>query len=71
MNAVEVFSGQVAIEHVFAELPTTARYADTENGRSLNHMTALGGGDRRILVAPASHRDLVTRLQEMYNSLSR
>jgi hypothetical protein len=34
-------------------------------------MTALGGGDRRILVAPASRRDLVTRLQEMYNSLSR
>lgn len=47
------------------------RYADTENGRWLNHMTALGGGDHRILIAPASHRDLVTRLQKMYNSLSR
>jgi hypothetical protein len=34
-------------------------------------MTALGGGDHRILVASATHRDLVTRLQEMYNSLSR
>jgi hypothetical protein len=34
-------------------------------------MTALGGGDHLILIAPASHRDLVTRLQEMYNSLSR
>jgi hypothetical protein len=83
----------LAIEHVFAQLPTTGggqlyvavrdglgrRRGDRaaaalrrhRNGRWLNHMTALGGGDHRILIAPASHRDLVTWLQEMYNSLSR
>jgi hypothetical protein len=34
-------------------------------------MTALGGGDHLILIAPASHRDLVTRRQEMSTSPSR
>jgi EspG family len=47
------------------------RYADTEHGRWLNHMTALSDGDHRILIAPAAHRDLVARLQEMFRSLSR
>jgi len=31
----------------------------------------VGPFDSRILIAPASYRDLVARLQEMYNSLSR
>lgn len=47
------------------------RYADTENGRWLNYTTAVGGGDLRILVAPASRADLAGRLQEMHRNLSR
>jgi hypothetical protein len=47
------------------------RYADTNNGRWLNHMTALSSGENRIMIAPASRRDLVVRLQEMHRSLSR
>ena len=47
------------------------RYADTANGRWLNLMTPLPDGDNRILVAPASGRDLVARLGEMRQALSR
>ena len=46
------------------------RYADTANGRWLNHTTAVSG-DNRILIAPASRRDLVVKLQEMHASLTR
>jgi hypothetical protein len=45
------------------------RYADTTSGRWLNHMTDAGGGEHRVLVAPASRADLVRRLQEMYRAL--
>jgi EspG family len=45
------------------------RYADTTSGRWLNHMTDAGGGEHRVLVAPASRADLVRRLQEMYRTL--
>lgn len=46
------------------------RYADTERGRWLNHTTSAGNGDNRVLIAPASRRDLVTRLQEMHRTLT-
>lgn len=46
------------------------RYADTPNGRWLNHTTAVNG-DNRILIAPASRRDLVVRLQELHAGLAR
>jgi hypothetical protein len=46
------------------------RYADTPNGRWLNHMTPTGDGDERVLVAPASRSDLVARLQEMHRNLT-
>jgi hypothetical protein len=46
------------------------RYADTPNGRWLNHTTPVGD-DQRIFIAPASRRDLVSRLQEMHASLTR
>jgi hypothetical protein len=45
------------------------RYADTTSGRWLNHMTDAGGGEHRVLVAPASRQDLIRRLQEMYRAL--
>ncbi|MPZ84395.1 MAG: hypothetical protein GEV28_29985 [Actinophytocola sp.] len=45
------------------------RYADTPNGRWLNHMTEAGGGEHRVLVAPAARADLVRRLQEMHRDL--
>jgi ESX secretion-associated protein EspG len=47
------------------------RYADTVHGRWLNHMTDAGNGERRVLIAPASRRDLVIRLQELHRSLPR
>lgn len=46
------------------------RYADTERGRWLNHTTSAGNGDNRVLIAPASPRDLVARLQEMHRTLT-
>lgn len=46
------------------------RYADTDGGRWLNHMTAAGNGESRILIAPAGRRDLVVRLQEMHRTLT-
>ena len=46
------------------------RYADTESGRWLNHMTAQGNGENQILIAPAGRRDLVVRLQEMHRTLT-
>ncbi len=50
-------------------VPYPLRYADTVTGRWLNHMTDAGGGEHRVLVAPASPLDLVRRLQEMYRTL--
>jgi hypothetical protein len=47
------------------------RYADTSAGRWLNQTTGLANGDSRILIAPATQRDLVVRLQEMHRALSR
>jgi ESX secretion-associated protein EspG len=47
------------------------RYADTERGRWINLMTPLPGGDNRVLVAPASRRDLVARLNDLRQALSR
>jgi hypothetical protein len=47
------------------------RYADTENGRWLNHTTTTSDGEQRILVAPATRADLAARLQEMHRNLSR
>ena len=38
---------------------------------SLRRGGSLQSGRHSALIAPASHRDFVTRLQEMYNSLSR
>jgi hypothetical protein len=32
-------------------------------------MTDAGGGEHRVLVAPASRQDLIRRLQEMYRAL--
>jgi EspG family len=49
--------------------PYPLRYADTENGRWLNHMTDAPGGEHRVLVAPATRTDLVRRLQEMHRNL--
>jgi hypothetical protein len=46
------------------------RYADTERGRWLNHMTPAGNGENRVLIAPAGRRDLVVRLQEMHRALT-
>ncbi len=46
------------------------RYADTANGRWLNHTMAVSG-DNRILISPASRRDLVVKLQEMHAGLTR
>lgn len=45
------------------------RYVDTTMGRWLNHMTDAGGGEQRVLVAPATRADLVRRLQEMHRGL--
>lgn len=45
------------------------RYADTVTGRWLNLMSDAGGGEHRVLVAPASKADLVGRLQEMHRGL--
>lgn len=45
------------------------RYADTPNGRWLNHMTDAGDGEHQVLVAPATRADLVRRLQEMHRTL--
>jgi hypothetical protein len=50
-------------------IPYPLRYADTETGRWLNHMTDAPGGEHRVLVAPATRTDLVRRLQEMHRSL--
>lgn len=50
-------------------VPYPLRYADTETGRWLNHMTDAPGGEHRVLVAPAARTDLVRRLQEMHRSL--
>jgi hypothetical protein len=47
------------------------RYADTENGRWLNHTTTGSDGEQRVLVAPATRADLAARLQEMHRDLSR
>lgn len=47
------------------------RYVDTVNGRWVNLMTPLPGGDNRILVAPADRRDLVARLHQLRQALSR
>jgi hypothetical protein len=47
------------------------RYADTENGRWLNHTSTTADGEPRVLVAPATRADLVARLQEMHRTLSR
>ncbi|HEU5472187.1 MAG TPA: ESX secretion-associated protein EspG [Actinophytocola sp.] len=49
--------------------PHPLRFADTPNGRWLNQTTPVGNGDNRIFIAPASHRDLVHRLQEMHRAL--
>ncbi|GAB1516283.1 ESX secretion-associated protein EspG [Actinophytocola sp. KF-1] len=46
------------------------RYADTPNGRWLNHTTPTPDGDERVLVAPASRSDLIGRLQEMHRNLT-
>jgi hypothetical protein len=51
--------------------PDPLRYADTENGRWLNHTTTTSDGEQRILVAPATRADLAARLQEMHKNLSR
>jgi hypothetical protein len=45
------------------------RYADTATGRWLNQTTDLAGGGQRVLVAPASRRDLVDRLRGMHRGL--
>jgi hypothetical protein len=45
------------------------RYADTVTGRWLNHMSDAGGGEQRVLVAPATKADLIRRLQEMHRGL--
>jgi hypothetical protein len=45
------------------------RYADTVTGRWLNHMSDAGGGEQRVLVAPATKADLVERLREMHRAL--
>jgi hypothetical protein len=47
------------------------RYADTPNGRWVNLMSPVPGGDNRILIAPAGNRDLVGRLREMHRALTR
>lgn len=47
------------------------RYADTVSGRWLNLMTDAGGGEHRVLLAPASRADLIGRLQEMHRGLLR
>lgn len=52
-------------------VPDPLRYADTENGRWLNHTTHTSDGEVRILVAPATRADLAARLQEMHRNLSR
>ena len=49
--------------------PYPLRYADTEQGRWLNHMADAPGGEHRVLVAPATRTDLVRRLQEMHRNL--
>ncbi|HEY7591830.1 MAG TPA: ESX secretion-associated protein EspG [Actinophytocola sp.] len=46
------------------------RYADTSMGRWLNLMSDAGGGEQRVLVAPATKADLIRRLQEMHRSLA-
>ena len=51
--------------------PHPLRFADTSAGRWLNLMTPINANENRILIAPASRRDLVVRLQEMHRSLSR
>lgn len=51
--------------------PHPLRFADTTAGRWLNLMTPAGPNENRILIAPASRRDLVIRLQEMHRALSR
>lgn len=50
-------------------VPYPLRYADTEQGRWLNHMTDAPGGEHRVLVAPATRTDLVRRLQDMHRDL--
>jgi ESX secretion-associated protein EspG len=52
-------------------VPYPLRYADTVTGRWLNHMTDADGGEQRVLVAPASKRDLIRRLQDMHRTLLR
>jgi EspG family len=52
-------------------VPYPLRYADTESGRWLNHMTDAPGGEHRVMVSPATRTDLVRRLQEMHRDLSR
>jgi hypothetical protein len=47
------------------------RYADTANGRWVNLTTPAAGGDNRIVIAPASRRDLVARLEESHRALLR
>lgn len=49
--------------------PYPLRYADTESGRWLNHMTDAPGGEHTVLVAPATRTDLVRRLQDMHRAL--
>jgi len=51
-------------------VPDPLRYADTENGRWLNHTTTARDGEQRILVAPATRADLAARLQNMHRTLS-
>jgi hypothetical protein len=47
------------------------RFADTASGRFLNYTTVQKDGEQRILIAPATRRDLVARLQEMHATLTR
>ncbi|HEU5110188.1 MAG TPA: ESX secretion-associated protein EspG [Micromonosporaceae bacterium] len=49
--------------------PHPLRFADTRNGRWLNQMTPVAGGDNRILIAPAGPLDLVARLRDMHKAL--
>lgn len=48
--------------------PEPLRFADTVNGRWLNHTTA-GPDGERVLVAPATRQDLAGRLQELHRTL--
>ncbi|GAB3445074.1 ESX secretion-associated protein EspG [Actinophytocola sediminis] len=50
-------------------VPYPLRYADTEGGRWLNHMTDAPNGDHRVLIAPATRTDLVRRLQDLHRTL--